>query len=249
VLGSGAPAERQSERLHDIMADEGFGGEMRIAFKLGGVTWGALALLRERGRRPFSAEEAVRAERLCTPLAVALKRFVAGRRLGPVRQGPAPGVIMVDAGDKIRAASPTARDWLSRLVPDHARDADDELFSNVWNIALAARQSHREALTRIPTGQGWIVLRGQPLDGTESDEVVVTVQPASADVLLPAFAAWYSITGSEQTVISRALEALPTKQIASRLHLSQHTVNDHFKSIYRKIGVSSRDELIASLMC
>jgi hypothetical protein len=46
VLGSGAPAERQSERLHDIMADEGFGGEMRIAFKLGGVTWGALAAAR-----------------------------------------------------------------------------------------------------------------------------------------------------------------------------------------------------------
>ncbi|MCA1672863.1 MAG: helix-turn-helix domain-containing protein, partial [Actinobacteria bacterium] len=31
-------------------------------------------------------------------------------------------------------------------------------------------------------------------------------------------------------MIEQALEGLPAKQIARHLHLSQHTVNDHFKA-------------------
>jgi DNA-binding CsgD family transcriptional regulator len=78
-------------------------------------------------------------------------------------------------------------------------------------------------------------------------EVAITTQPASAEVLLPAVAARHDITRREQTVIEQALEGLPTKQIARHLDLSQHTVNDHFKAIYRKIGVTSREELMTRL--
>jgi DNA-binding CsgD family transcriptional regulator len=247
VLGSGSSRERHSERLHEIMAAEGFGSEMRIALQLAGVTWGVLALLRERGRKPFSAPEAALAERLSTPVAAAVKRFVAGKRLRRMRCALAPGVIVVSRGDRIRATSSTVREWLGRLVPDPATADDDELFGNVWNIALAARQNNVEALSRIPTSQGWIVLRGQLLDGPESGEVVVTVQQATADVLLPALAAFYGITSREQAVINQALDGIPTKQIATRLHVSPHTVNDHFRAIYRKTGLSGRDELIAGL--
>ncbi len=66
-------------------------------------------------------------------------------------------------------------------------------------------------------------------------------------MLLPAIVAWHDITPREQTVIEQALEGSPTKHIARHLNLSQHTVNDHFKAIYRKIGVTSRDELIIRL--
>jgi DNA-binding CsgD family transcriptional regulator len=66
-------------------------------------------------------------------------------------------------------------------------------------------------------------------------------------MLLPAIAAWYDITPRERTVIEQALEGLPAKQIARRLDLSQHTINDHFNAIYRKIGVTSREELITRL--
>lgn len=245
ILGSGAPEERHSERLHDIMASQGFGSEMRIALRLGGVTWGALALLRENGRRSFSAAEATCAARLSRPLAAALKQFVAGKWLRPARSTLPPGVIVVGSDNKVRAVSPTGRDWLRKLVPHSARADDADYFGNVWNIAFAARQTNGEALSRIPTSQGWIVLRGQLLDGKESGEVVVTVQPASADVLLPALAPWYGITPRELTVIGHALEGLPTKQIASRLQVSQHTVNDHLKAIYRKTGVGGRSELTA----
>jgi DNA-binding CsgD family transcriptional regulator len=247
ILGCGASEERLSERLHRIMASQGFGSEMRIALILGGRIWGVLTLLRETGRRSFSASEAATAGRLSAPLAAALKRYAAGRPLRPARSMLAPGIIVVGSDGKIRATSPTARDWLGTLVPHRARTNDDELFGNIWSITFAAQQTDSEVLTRIPRPLGWMVLRGQLLDGAEPDEVVVTAQPASADVLLPALTAWYGITSREQTVIAQLFDGLSTKQIARRLQLSQHTVNDHLKAIYRKTDMSGRDELVAGL--
>ncbi len=78
-------------------------------------------------------------------------------------------------------------------------------------------------------------------------DIAITTQPASAEVLLPAITAWHDITPRERTVLTQALEGLSAKHIARRLDLSPHTVNDHFKAIYRKIGVTSREELIAHL--
>ncbi len=247
MLGTGSPEERHSVRLHEIMAAEGFGSEMRMVFTLAGVTWGGMTLVRERGRRAFSTEDAGHAERLCGELAQALRRFHAGRRLRPVRLGLAPGVIVVDANDNVSAVTPTGRDWLRMLLPPGAAANDDELFSGIWNVVVNARRAEQPALSRIPTREGWLVLQAQPLDGKESGEVVVTVQPASATLLLPAVAAWCGITPRERQVLDQALEGMPAKQIARRLDLSQHTVNDHLKAVYRKTGVSGREELIAGL--
>jgi DNA-binding CsgD family transcriptional regulator len=46
-------------------------------------------------------------------------------------------------------------------------------------------------------------------------------------------------------VLSALLEGDGDKQIASRLGLSPHTVNDHLKGIYRHFGVRGRAELMA----
>ncbi|HEX5307717.1 MAG TPA: response regulator transcription factor [Solirubrobacteraceae bacterium] len=59
--------------------------------------------------------------------------------------------------------------------------------------------------------------------------------PASADRL----------TSREAEVLVLLREALPNAQIAVALHVSVETVRTHARSIYRKLGVSSRRELYA----
>jgi DNA-binding CsgD family transcriptional regulator len=245
--GAGVPAPSGSAPLLDLMADEGWSGEMRVALVDRGVLWGTLVLLRERGRPPFTPADVQRAQRIVTPLAESLRRYVTRATPHPVRSTMPPGLLIIDGADAITSVTPTGRDWLRLCFPNLTLDSDDDLSITLWNFASAARRRSDAVLSRIPTRHGWVALQAQHLAGTRPGEVAVTAQPATVGQLLPAVTAWYGITTRERTVIDQVLEGRSSKQISRSLNLSQHTTNDHLKAIYRKIKVSGRSELIATL--
>jgi len=254
--GDGPPA---SASLRNLMRADGIGSELRIALALDGRAWGALVLVREPGGRPFSAAEAVRARALAKPLAHALRGFVAGKplRVAPY-QGP-PGVAVAGPDGTVRAATSGFREWLRGHLPDPTRDfgdppraIDDAALSTA--LCNLTRSAHRApdgtAVSRVLTPDGLAVLHAQPLcspDPEAGGDTVISIQAATAEELLPAVAAWYGITPRERQVVRHALEGLAAKSIARRLELSPHTVNDHLGAVYRKLGVSGREELFASL--
>ncbi|WP_344908171.1 helix-turn-helix transcriptional regulator [Actinomadura meridiana] len=203
------------------------------------------------GVAPISAAEAARVQRLSRDVVAAMRRYATGALPQPSRFDRPPGVLTIGADEKVVAATPSAREWIGELetLPAHALAAPTiPMESTIWNLTQAARRS-LPALTRVPTRRGWIVLRAQPMTGQEENSAVaVTIQPATGTELLSAMAVWHGLTPKERTVVDHVLEGLATKQIARRLELSPHTVNDHFKSIYRKIGVSAREELITRLL-
>jgi DNA-binding CsgD family transcriptional regulator len=245
--GDGVPSPSGSAPLLDLMADEGWGGELRLALVDRGVLWGTLVLLRERGRPPFTPADVERVQRIVTPLAESLRRYVTRATPHPVRSTMPPGVLILDEADAITSVTQTGRDWLRLCFPNLTLDSDDDLSITLWNFTSAARRRTGAVLSRIPTRQGWVALQAQHLAGTRPGEVAVTVQPATVGQLLPAVTAWYGITTRERTVIDQVLEGRSSKQISRSLNLSPHTTNDHLKAIYRKIKVSGRSELIATL--
>ncbi|GHJ41949.1 hypothetical protein Sm713_75580 [Streptomyces sp. TS71-3] len=54
------------------------------------------------------------------------------------------------------------------------------------------------------------------------------------------------LSPSEQTITRLVAAGLTNRQIASRVNLSPHTVNFHLRKIFRKLGVSSRVELVGT---
>ena len=52
------------------------------------------------------------------------------------------------------------------------------------------------------------------------------------------------LTSREVEVLSILLGGDRVPAIAERLHISQHTVRNHLKSMYRKLGVGSQSELL-----
>lgn len=57
----------------------------------------------------------------------------------------------------------------------------------------------------------------------------------------------YGLTPRESEVVSCLFRGLSAKEVGAEFEISTHTVHDHIKSIYRKVGVQSRGELIARL--
>jgi DNA-binding CsgD family transcriptional regulator len=56
------------------------------------------------------------------------------------------------------------------------------------------------------------------------------------------------LTGREVQVARLVARGLSTNEIASTLFVSGHTVRDHLKAIFQKVGVSSRGELTSKLL-
>ena len=55
----------------------------------------------------------------------------------------------------------------------------------------------------------------------------------------------YRLTPAERTIYELYLEGMGTKDVLSKLNITQNTLKYHNKNIYSKLGVSSRKELIA----
>jgi two-component system nitrate/nitrite response regulator NarL len=53
-----------------------------------------------------------------------------------------------------------------------------------------------------------------------------------------------SLTGRENQIISRICQGMRNKEIASKLYISDATVAHHLTSIYRKLGLADRTELL-----
>ena len=57
----------------------------------------------------------------------------------------------------------------------------------------------------------------------------------------------YGLTSRERDICREVIAGHSTADIAGRLVVSAHTVQDHLKSVFAKVGVRSRGELVARL--
>ena len=88
-------------------------------------------------------------------------------------------------------------------------------------------------------------MRGSTLGDEPGARVAVILESARSHELAPLIADAYGLTERERAVTQLVAQGLATNDIASRMHLSPYTVQDHLKSIFDKAGVSTRGELVA----
>ncbi len=237
-----------SRRLHEILPNDGYRSELRLALVTPGHYWGALSLFRDDPRRPFTEADVDTAHALAPQLADVLRRYQVGRPHDRPPTSMTGGSVCLDARNAVVGMDADARhylagfsnQWQDGVVPE-------DMMRCVHEVAAAARRgAPAVARTRVADGR-WLVASGTHVGGSDVD-VVVQLRAGDVGTVLPAFAAWCGLTDRETDVLRLLVQGLAAKQIARRLGISVLTVGDHQRSLYRKSRVSGRDELLSLLV-
>jgi DNA-binding CsgD family transcriptional regulator len=241
----------RSRRYARLYHPLGLGDELRVSFTArDGSCWGIAQLGRSDGVT-FTDEERDQLAAVSSTVAEGLRDAFAVA--GPARsEHTGPALIVLDDDGEVQAITPAARRWMAELV-DSSATGMRPVPEPVYLVAGRARAARAgvgsdPAQVQVRTTAGvWLHLHAACIDGAETlhDAVAVVIAPARAPDLAPLIALAYRITAREQEVLQFIARGLTTAEMAEQLGISQHTVRDHVKALFSKVGVRSRTELVA----
>ena len=236
-----------SARYRDIFAPLGLGDELRVVLRSRGSVWGFLCLHREHGSA-FSGAEVAFTQRIAPHLADGLRLGMLVSGIESARLADTPGLVLLAADGSVIGNNSAAGQWLEEL----AAPSTDGIPIEVHTLAarLRARDSSVSApQLRVRTRAGrWAVMHASWMPGQGPDAVAVIIQEATAEQAAPIVMSAYGLTEQERTISGLVFHGLSTGAISETLHITQHTVQDHLKSIFDKTGVRSRRELVATVL-
>jgi DNA-binding CsgD family transcriptional regulator len=84
-----------------------------------------------------------------------------------------------------------------------------------------------------------------PLDDDPAGSVALVLKPAPRSSVLDGLLRAYGLSEREREIVRHAIRGETNREIATRLHLSPWTVQDHLKMAFEKTGARSRGALAA----
>jgi DNA-binding CsgD family transcriptional regulator len=243
----------QSQRMRELIVPiYGYGDELRVRAVSQGRFWGGMAIYRGHGEAPFTADDVAFVGSLTEIIGLGFRAGVL-TRLG--RRGMAdssgPGVIIVGRNNEIERMTPNAEAFLRLMGTEPFQVSADGMMAGL--IAAARREPDAggtlpRTRLRLPNGH-WLVVHATRLATStgESGEIAITIEEARPPEIVPIVVAAFDLTDRERDVAQLVLQDVDTKAIATSLHMSAYTVQDHLKSIFDKAGVRSRRELLARI--
>jgi DNA-binding CsgD family transcriptional regulator len=118
----------------------------------------------------------------------------------------------------------------------------------VYPVATRARSgavTGAHALERGVDGR-WVMIEAAPLEGDGPAKIAVTLRAAAPAETFDLLCRAHALTHRERDIVKALVAGLDTRAVTERLVISRHTVQDHLKSVFLKVGVRSRRELLAT---
>lgn len=245
----------RSARYSTIYAPNGFGDEIRTVFRSGGAPWGHACLTRAADRPFYTQAEVDLVARLCPHIGNGIRTALlldeATNPGGAVPASPGPALVVLADDGSIESMTPHAQELLGPL--------DDERLETtivLHEVAQRARALADDARPGPPAqarartrGGEWVVVRGARLESTTdgAGRSAVVLEPARPSDVAPMLMHLHQLTPREREVTQLLLAGLSTRQISEQLWITTETLRGHVKSVFAKLGVSSRPELAAML--
>lgn len=223
---------------------------MRAALVIQGECWGIASLYRLKNKEPFQ-EQDIRAVIEQTPRLAAKLRDELFRKRDTEEDAAAEqqGFLILSHDYNLLYGNETGLHWLQTF----------QVFEQIHDRAVMPRpfralgakllyggiDQTAASMTRLPTGL-FLSLQAFRLAQAAGQEeaVMIHIKRAQTNDILPYAAKTYKLTEREMNVLDCLLKGQSTKEIASTLFISTHTVHDHVKAMLQKTNLSSRRMLV-----
>ena len=238
----------------ELLARYGVHDMASLVFRDAFGWWAFLDLWRSSSSDDFTPADATFLAAITPHITAALRqcqaRTFAITAAAPRASGPV--VLILSPDLDVRAQTPEAEALLRILVPTEADRRP--IPAAAYNVAAqllcaeAAIDDH-PAMARTHVANGlWLTLRAARLGG-EGDvarqDIAVTIGPATPAERTAVFVRAVGFSGREAELMERLVAGADTHDIAHELILSEHTVQDHLKSMFAKTSTHSRRALVA----
>jgi DNA-binding CsgD family transcriptional regulator len=242
----------RSTRYRELLVPAGIPHELRAAFVLRGRAWGAVHIARRESSGPFTDRDAKALARVTAAVAQAIRgslRFDAARRGA---HPEAPGMLVLGPTDEVELVTPPAYELLAAMRSDAGVYEPASPPPAILGLAsfvrgAGGRATPESGQVTVPTALGWVTLHASLPDGPGAGRVAVVLEPAKGPQSATLRLEVEGVTAREREVATLLARGYSNEEIAEALVLSPHTVQDHVKSLYAKVGVGSRQELVAQV--
>ncbi|MGA9872342.1 MAG: LuxR C-terminal-related transcriptional regulator [Rhodococcus sp. (in: high G+C Gram-positive bacteria)] len=235
-------------RAQRILGHSGYFHSLKAPLIVGDTCWGTIHFTRYPGDPPFDDIDRSSAEMVVSHLGPALTRAaryeqlhwraeVLGAALDCIDN---PVVITDTAGRAVH------ENRAARAVAPDGRRAIDAAGLVIADSAALINTGERRAITANSTNvdQSPVAVRSVALRRHEAVVSVVHPRAANPHSALPMLAI---LSKREREIALFVSDGLTTKEIARRAFITENTVKQHLKRIFRKLNVYSRAEMVHAI--
>jgi DNA-binding CsgD family transcriptional regulator len=165
---------------------------------------------------------------------------------------PGPVVLLLSPKLVVLRQTPETQEYLRILVPP----AEDRppIPASAYNVAaqllaVEAGVDGNPPWARVHMSDGvWVTLRAARIDsagGNAGSEIAVTIEETTPPERLALFARAFGLSARESELLSHLGTGADTRELAHRMFLCEHTVQDHLKSIFAKTSAHNRRTLLS----
>ena len=245
----------RSRLWRELLGELGVIDVASLVFKDRFGCWGFLDLWRSSDSAPFSRTDAGFLVGIVDPITRSLRKsqantFVTHRARDAGRLGPLVLVVSPDL-DVLEQTSETQA-YLQLLVPPE--EGNPPIPASAYNVAaqllaVEADIDKNPPLAKVHLSDGlWVTLRAARIgkvDSSGEPNIAVSIEETVPAERVGVFSRAFGFSVREGELLGHLATGVDTREIARRMFLSEHTVQDHLKSIFAKAGVRNRPTLLS----
>lgn len=255
ALDGATGGDRGRSLLHrEVLGPGGIGDIATLVFRDRHGCWGFLDLWRTAEQPSFSAEEVAILAEDVPAITDALRRCQARSFDAPPPAAGRSGPAVLFLSPELRVLGQTAETdgFLRDLLPTDADRAP--VPAGAFNVAAAllageAGVFDHPATARVrPVGGVWLTFRAARLESDRPPadrDVAVTIELSTPGERRSLYCRAHGLSPRETELVDLLAEGADTRTIAEALFVSEHTVQDHLKSIFAKTGARNRRTLLS----